>query len=76
MNRIALLLPIVALVMAPMAFSQLSAPGADNTPTVGEKAPDFDSPAGLGGQQTLGLKDFEGRTKVLLAFYPANFTGG
>ena len=76
MKRIAVLLPIVALVMAPMAFSQLSAPGADNTPTVGEKAPDFESPAGLLGQQTLGLEDFAGRSKVLLAFYPAAFTGG
>ena len=76
MKRIAVLLPIVALVMAPMAFSQLSAPGADDTPTVGKKAPDFESPAGIAGQETIGLKDFTGRSKVLLAFYPADFTGG
>lgn len=76
MKRTGILLAIVALTMVPMAFSQLSNPSADNTPTVGERAPDFESPAGLIGQDTLGFKDFAGRSKVLLAFYPANFTGG
>ena len=76
MNKIAVLLPIVVLVIAPIAFGQLTTHGGDTTPVVGDKAPDFESPAGVVGQETLGLKDFMGRSKVLLAFYPASFTGG
>jgi len=65
MKRILPLLPIVVLVLSPIVYAQLVAPGADNTPKVGEKAPDF--PA---------LKDFAGKKKVLVAFFPAAFTGG
>jgi hypothetical protein len=65
MKKIFLLLPIVVLVLSPLTFAQLAAPGADNTPKVGDKAPDF-----------APLKDFAGKKKVLLAFFPAAFTGG
>lgn len=76
-RNIILLLPLVAVLsLSVSAFAQLVAPGVDNTPKVGEKAPDFDLPKGLGSQETLGLKDFVGKKKVLLAFYPADFTGG
>jgi len=51
-------------------------PGADNTPKVGEKPPDFELPKGLGSKETWGLKDFAGKKKILLAFYPADFTAG
>lgn len=70
------LVPLVVLTMVPLAFGQLQAPGVDTTPSVGAKAPDFESPAAITGDETLGLKDFLGRSHVLLAFYPADFTGG
>ena len=71
------LLPLVVLSMAIAGHAQLQAPGADNTPKLGEKPPDFELLKGLGAQSgTLGMKDFVGKKKVLLAFYPADFTGG
>ena len=73
---IVLLLPLVVLSMALGSYAQLTAPGADNTPKVGEKAPDFELPTRLGSSETLGLKDFAGKKNVLLAFFPAAFTGG
>ena len=69
------LLPLVVLSMAIAGLAQLQAPGADNTPKLGEKPPDFELPKGLNPQQgTLGMKDFTGKRKVLLAFFPAAFT--
>ena len=65
MKKYFLLLPLVVFVSASLAFGQLTAPGTDNTPTVGESAPEF----GL-------LGELQGETKVLLAFFPAAFTGG
>ena len=75
MNR-ALFLPAVVLLSGALAFGQLQAPGGDATPEVGQPAPDFERPLGIRGEETLGLKDFLGRSKVLIAFYPADFTGG
>ena len=72
-----LLLPLVVLSMLVVGYAQqLSVPGADNTPKVGEKPPDFELPKGLGSKETWGLKDFAGKKKILLAFYPADFTAG
>jgi peroxiredoxin len=51
----------------------LTAPGPDLSPKVGEKSPDFELPS---GRATVGLKDFAGKKKVLLTFFPAAFTGG
>ena len=69
------LLPLVVLWMAMAGYAQLQVPGADNTPKLGEKPPDFELPKGLGPQAgTLGMKDFTGKKKVLLAFFPAAFT--
>ena len=69
------LLPVVVLSMAMAGYAQLQVPGADNTPKLGEKPPDFELPKGLGPQAgTLGMKDFTGKKKVLLAFFPAAFT--
>ena len=76
MKRILLLLPLVVVVASLVAYGQLVAPGTDNSPKVGDKAPDFELPAGLGSQTTIGLKDFVGKKKILLTFYPADFTGG
>ena len=76
MKRVALLLPAVLALSSLIAFGQLQAPGGDNTPAVGAPAPDFERPLGFRGDETLGLKDFMGRSKVLIAFYIADFTGG
>jgi peroxiredoxin len=40
----------------------------------GDMAPDFTLTATTGGKVTLG--DFRGKSNVVLAFFPAAFTGG
>ena len=59
-----LFLPFVALMTVAAAFGQLQAPGVDNTPALGRQAPDF------------GLEELRGQSKILIAFFPAAFTGG
>ena len=78
MKRIVvLLLPLIVLSLSLPGYAQLTVPGPDNTPKVGEKPPDFELPAGLNLQgPRIGMKDYAGKKKVLLAFYPADFTGG
>ena len=76
-KTIYLLLPLLVLSVGVAGYAQLQAPGPDNTPKLGEKPPDFELPKGLGPQAgTLGMKDFAGKKKVLLAFFPAAFTAG
>ncbi len=76
-KTLVLLLPLAVLSIAISGYAQLQVPGADNTPKLGEKPPDFELPKGLGPQAgTLGMKDFAGKKKVLLAFFPAAFTAG
>ena len=71
------LMPLVVLSMVISAYAQLQVPGADNTPKLGEKPPDYELPKGLGAQAgTVGMKDFVGKKKVLLTFFPAAFTAG
>ncbi len=41
---------------------------------VGDVAPDFTLPSTSGG--TVKLSDFRGKAAVVLAFFPAAFTGG
>jgi peroxiredoxin len=41
---------------------------------VGDTAPDFTLPSTAGGQ--VKLSDFRGKKSVVLAFFPAAFTGG
>jgi peroxiredoxin len=41
---------------------------------VGDEAPDFTLPSTAGGN--VKLSDFRGKKNVLLAFFPAAFTGG
>ena len=41
---------------------------------VGDMAPDFDLPATTGGK--ISLSSYRGKSPVLLAFFPAAFTGG
>ena len=45
-----------------------------STLKVGDKAPDFTLPSTEGGQ--VHLADYIGKSTVVLAFFPAAFTGG
>lgn len=50
-------------------------PGAPSTTLkVGDKAPDFTLPSTAGG--TVHIADYLGKSTVVLAFFPAAFTGG
>lgn len=64
------------LVLAATAASVLL--GQANPPKtqlkVGDEAPDFTLPSTTG--QTVKLSDFRGKKNVVLAFFPAAFTGG
>jgi len=60
MRRILILLPVVMLSLVLIANAQLTAPGPDTSPKVGEKSPDFELPS---GRTTIGLKDFAGKKK-------------
>jgi len=54
-------------------LAQNAAP-ASSTLKVGDKAPDFTLPSTEGG--TVHIADFIGKSTVVLAFFPAAFTGG
>ena len=41
---------------------------------VGDKAPNFSMPASTG--ETVSLSDYAGKQTVVIAFFPAAFTGG
>jgi hypothetical protein len=43
---------------------------------VGDEAPDFDLPATNPPRTRVKLSDFRGKSNVVLAFFPAAFTGG
>src|SRR5688572_21318736 len=68
-------LVILALLLALPVYAQLTA-GPDNSPKVGEMAPDFPIPAAQRGQPAGSLKDFQGKKNVLLMFFPGAFTPG
>ena len=58
------------------AFGQLAAPGVDNSPKVGDIAPDFQIPGPQRGAPPTNLKELQGKKKVLLMFFPGAFTPG
>jgi peroxiredoxin len=68
-------LVILALLLSIPVLAQLNA-GPDNSPKVGEMAPDFPIPAAQRGQPAGALKDFQGKKNVLLMFFPGAFTPG
>jgi peroxiredoxin Q/BCP len=72
------LLPLMLLLVlsVPAVSLQLRAPAPDNSPKVGEVAPDFPIPAAQRGQPAGSLKDFQGKKNVLLMFFPGAFTPG
>lgn len=54
-------------------LAQTSGPPS-TTLKVGDKVPDFTLPSTAGG--TVHLADYLGKSTVVLAFFPAAFTGG
>lgn len=62
------------LFLAPAAALALQAQSGKTHLKVGDMAPDFDLPSTKGGR--VKLSDFRGKNTVVLAFFPAAFTGG
>src|SRR6476660_4952217 len=58
------------------AHAQLAPAGPDNAPKVGDIAPDFQVTAGGRGGAAMNLKDFQGKKRVLIMFFPGAFTPG
>lgn len=68
-------LPLIALLAVP-SFAQTVTP-QKTTLKVGDTAPDFTIPArGNTSGKEIKLSDFRGKKNVILAFFPAAFTGG
>jgi peroxiredoxin len=58
--------------LAALSFAQ--APAQHTSLKVGDEAPDFTLPGNDG--KPVKLSDFRGKKNVVLAFFPAAFTGG
>lgn len=56
-------------------FGQAVQPGHTQL-KVGDMAPDFELPATTPPRAKVKLSDFRGKYNVVLAFFPAAFTGG
>jgi peroxiredoxin len=68
---------LLGMLVAAAAMAQAPQPTVQPPHTqlkVGDMAPDFTLPSTEGGKVT--LSSFRGKTNVLLAFFPAAFTGG
>ena len=68
-----MLLGLAAVLVPAGLFAQAVAPPHTNL-KVGDMAPDFTLTATTGGKVT--LSSFRGKNTVVLAFFPAAFTGG
>jgi peroxiredoxin Q/BCP len=62
---------MLASAMSIVAFAQ---PPTSSTLKVGDRAPDFTLPSTEGGR--VHLADYIGKSTVVVAFFPAAFTGG
>ena len=78
MKKAVLWVAISILVTATTGFAQLTAtPNAvDNSPKVGDMAPDFPLAQGTTSVAAANLKDLAGKKNVLLMFFPGAFTAG
>jgi peroxiredoxin len=65
---------LVATFLSGSAVLAQNAAPSSSTLKVGDQAPDFTLPSNEGG--TVHLADFVGKSTVVLAFFPAAFTGG
>ena len=74
MKKLFMLMLVVALAVP--AFGQLAPAGPDNSPKVGDAAPDFQIPGPQRGAPPTNLKDLQGKKKVLILFFPGAFTPG
>jgi len=63
---------LLASTAAAAVFAQVNPPKTQLK--VGDEAPDFTLPSTTG--QQVKLSDFRGKKNVVLAFFPAAFTGG
>jgi peroxiredoxin len=57
-----------------MSIVALAQPPTSSTLKVGDRAPDFTLPSTEGGR--VHLADYIGKSTVVVAFFPAAFTGG
>ena len=57
-----------------VSFIALAQPPTSSTLKVGDRAPDFTLPSTEGGH--VHLADYIGKSTVVVAFFPAAFTGG
>jgi peroxiredoxin len=62
------------LLLASVPSALLAQASGSSTLKVGDTAPDFTLPSTTGGK--LHLADYIGKSTVVLAFFPAAFTGG
>lgn len=74
MVRINRRLLLATLVCGSTLLAQDSGAPPSSTLKVGDKAPDFTLPSTDGG--TVHLANYIGKSTVVLAFFPAAFTGG
>src|SRR4029453_8752304 len=65
---------LIWLIALSFSLSLLAQSPGKTTLKVGDMAPDFTLPSTAG--QPVKLSDFRGKKTVVLAFYPAAFTGG
>jgi len=66
--------PLLLLTLAATAMFAQQQPAQHTNLKVGDQAPDFTLPANDG--KPVKLSDFRGKKNVVLAFFPAAFTGG
>lgn len=64
----------LALCAATFASALFAQTQGSSTLKVGDKAPDFTLPSTEGGK--VHLADYVGKSTIVLAFFPAAFTGG
>lgn len=64
---------LISAVLVPGLFGQAAQPPRTHL-KVGDTAPDFDLPSTKGGR--VKLSELRGKSPVVLAFFPAAFTGG
>lgn len=75
-TRLFIGIAVLAAALTVPAFGQLTTGGVDNSPKVGDAAPDFAIPAAQRGAPPSSLKDFQGKKKILVMFFPGAFTPG